>query len=67
MLPDGIFKNFVKYRVIVTPNPVNESAIRGKFLREHINDKAGCCGAKELLKLYSYRYAYLNLSNLQFI
>lgn len=44
-----------QYRIIETPTPVNESAIRGKFLREHINDKAGCCGAKELLKLYSYR------------
>jgi alpha-N-acetylglucosamine transferase len=41
--------------VIETPTPINETTIQGKFLREHINDKAGCCGAKELLKLYSYR------------
>ena len=43
------------FRVIETPTPINESAIAGKFLRDHINDKAGCCGAKELLKLYSYK------------
>lgn len=43
----------------MTPTPVNESAIQGKFLRDHINDKAGCCGAKELLKLYSYRCVYV--------
>jgi hypothetical protein len=42
-------------RVIEAPTPVNVSAIRGKFLRDHINDKAGCCGAAELIKLYSYR------------
>jgi hypothetical protein len=42
-------------RVIETPTPVNVSAIRGKWLREHINDKAGCCGAAELIKLYAYR------------
>lgn len=42
-------------RVIETPTPVNVSAIRGKWLRDHINDKAGCCGAAELIKLYSYR------------
>jgi alpha-N-acetylglucosamine transferase len=41
--------------VIETPTPVNVSAIRGKWLRDHINDKAGCCGAAELIKLYSYR------------
>ena len=43
------------YRVIETPTPVNVSAIQGKWLREHINDKAGCCGAAELIKLYAYR------------
>jgi hypothetical protein len=36
-------------------------AIKGKFLREHINDKAGCCGAAELIKLYSYRLALITL------
>lgn len=41
--------------MIETPTPVNVSAIRGKWLRDHINDKAGCCGAAELIKLYSYR------------
>lgn len=45
----------LRCRVIETPTPVNVSAIRGKWLREHINDKAGCCGAAELIKLYSYR------------
>jgi alpha-N-acetylglucosamine transferase len=42
-------------RIIESETPVNTSAIRGKYLREHINDKAGCCGAKELIKLNAYR------------
>jgi hypothetical protein len=45
----------IGYSVIEAPTPINVSAIQGKFLREHINDKAGCCGAAELIKLYSYR------------
>lgn len=47
----------IGFSVIEAPTPINVSAIKGKFLREHINDKAGCCGAAELIKLYSYRFA----------
>jgi hypothetical protein len=46
----------IGFFVIEAPTPINVSAIRGKYLREHINDKAGCCGAAELIKLYSYRW-----------
>ena len=41
------------FHVIEVPTPVNTSAIKHKFLREHI-DKNGCCGAAELIKLTSY-------------
>ena len=41
---------------MVSETPVNVSAIRGAYLRNHINDKAGCCGAAELIKLNAYRY-----------
>lgn len=51
----------IGYSVIEAPTPINVSAIKGKFLREHINDKAGCCGAAELIKLYSYRLALITL------
>jgi hypothetical protein len=49
------FLRRIGFSVIEAPTPINVSAIQGKFLREHINDKAGCCGAAELIKLYSYR------------
>lgn len=42
------------FHVIEVPTPVNTSAIRFDFLRDHI-DKNGCCGAAELIKLTSYR------------
>lgn len=45
------------FHVIEVPTPVNTSAIRFPFLRDHI-DKNGCCGAAELIKITSYRYAY---------
>jgi hypothetical protein len=40
-------------RLIERDTPVNVSAIRGDFLREHIEEN-GCCGAAELLKLYAW-------------
>jgi hypothetical protein len=40
--------------VFIKPTPIVSADIRGKFLREHI-DRNGCCGATELLKLYSYK------------
>lgn len=43
------------FHVLEVPTPVNISAIKFQFLREHI-DKNGCCGAAELIKLTSYRY-----------
>lgn len=42
------------FHVIEVPTPVNASAIKFQFLRDHI-DKNGCCGAAELIKLTSYR------------
>jgi hypothetical protein len=42
------------FHVIEVPTPVNTSAIRFPFLRDHI-DKNGCCGAAELIKITSYR------------
>jgi hypothetical protein len=42
------------FHVIEVPTPVNTSAIKFEFLRDHI-DKNGCCGATELIKLTSYR------------
>lgn len=52
----------IGYSVIEAPTPINETAIRGKYLRNHINDKAGCCGAAELIKLYSYRLIFFNIT-----
>jgi hypothetical protein len=42
------------FHIVEVPVPVNVTAIKGTFLREHI-DKNGCCGAAELIKLSSYR------------
>jgi len=42
------------YHVIEVPTPINASAIKFKWFREHI-DKNGCCGSSELIKLNSYR------------
>lgn len=44
------------FHVIEVPTPVNTSAIKFPFLRDHI-DKNGCCGAAELIKITSYRCA----------
>jgi len=44
----------VGFEVLVRETPVNVTDIRGEFLRTHVH-KIGCCGAKEYLKLYSYR------------
>lgn len=52
------------FHVIEVPTPVNTSAIKFPFLRDHI-DKNGCCGAAELIKLTSYRYCATE-SNLTF-
>eukprot|EP00566_Odontella_aurita_P014977 CAMPEP_0113536520 /NCGR_PEP_ID=MMETSP0015_2-20120614/6304_1 /TAXON_ID=2838 /ORGANISM="Odontella" /LENGTH=340 /DNA_ID=CAMNT_0000435889 /DNA_START=616 /DNA_END=1638 /DNA_ORIENTATION=- /assembly_acc=CAM_ASM_000160 len=41
------------YEVKIRGSPVAASEIRGKYLRHNI-EKSGCCGEKELLKLYSY-------------
>ena len=43
------------FHVVEVPTPVNITAIKYQFLREHI-DKNGCCGAAELIKLTSYRF-----------
>lgn len=42
------------FHVIEVPTPINASAIKFKWFREHI-DKNGCCGSSELIKLNSYR------------
>lgn len=42
------------FHIIEVPTPINASAIKFSFLREHI-DKNGCCGAAELIKLTSYK------------
>ena len=42
------------YHVIESIVPINSSAIKFKWFREHI-DKNGCCGSSELIKLNSYR------------
>lgn len=46
------------FHVIEVPTPVNITAIKYQFLREHI-DKNGCCGAAELIKLTSYRSVFV--------
>lgn len=51
---DGLTK--IGFHVIEVPIPINTSAIKYDFLREKIN-KNGCCGASEMIKLSSYRYA----------
>lgn len=44
----------IGFHVIESPTPINSSAIKFKWFREHI-DKNGCCGSSELIKLNSYR------------
>lgn len=44
----------IGYHVIEASTPVNSSAIKFKWFREHI-DRNGCCGSSELIKLNSYR------------
>ncbi len=46
--------NNLGYHVIESIVPINSSAIKFKWFREHI-DKNGCCGSSELIKLNSYR------------
>lgn len=41
------------YDVMIKDIPLDTSAIKGEFLREHVV-RSGCCGAKEFLKLYTY-------------
>jgi hypothetical protein len=41
------------HRLVEKDIPVNVDEIRGKYLRERIK-RNGCCGAVELLKLYSW-------------
>eukprot|EP00635_Sarcinochrysidales_sp_CCMP3193_P005337 CAMPEP_0118914976 /NCGR_PEP_ID=MMETSP1166-20130328/15216_1 /TAXON_ID=1104430 /ORGANISM="Chrysoreinhardia sp, Strain CCMP3193" /LENGTH=449 /DNA_ID=CAMNT_0006854615 /DNA_START=56 /DNA_END=1402 /DNA_ORIENTATION=+ len=43
----------IGYRVLVKELPVQVADIRGQYLRERISTN-GCCGAWELLKLYSW-------------
>ena len=41
------------YDVMIKDIPLDTSAIKGEFLKEHVV-RSGCCGAKEFLKLYAY-------------
>jgi len=44
---------YLGFRIIEKDVPVKPSEIQGEFLRNNIG-KNGCCGEKELLKLYAY-------------
>jgi hypothetical protein len=47
------------FHVKEVPVPVNVTAIKGTYLKEHI-DKNGCSGAAKVIKLSSYRLTALN-------
>jgi lipopolysaccharide biosynthesis glycosyltransferase len=44
----------IGYHVIETTTPINSTAIKYEWFREHI-ERNGCCGASELIKLNAYR------------
>ena len=45
--------NNLKYKILVRDTPINVTEIRGDFLREKVT-RSGCCGEKELIKLWAY-------------